>query len=157
MKLNLGSGNDIQSDYLNIDFRRGEGRVFHDLSEPLPYGDGSVEEVRAMDIIEHFDRFKVMHVIKDWCRVLSPKGRMIIRTPDVANICERFYPQAKIGKITWERLSSVIYGGQNYEGNFHGVAFSFEWLSDLLSQYGMTDFSKRDLGNQNMVVTCHKI
>jgi predicted SAM-dependent methyltransferase len=156
MKLNLGCGNDIQSGYINIDFREGEGRVSHDLTKPLPYGNGSVEEVRAMDIIEHFDRFKVMYIIKDWCRVLSSGGLMIIKTPDIVNICERYYPQAKAGKITWERLSAIINGGQDYRGNFHEVTFSFEWLSDILSKYGMTDFSKRDVGNQNMVVRCYK-
>ena len=156
MKLNLGCGNDIQSGYINIDFREGYGRVIHDLTKRLPYEDGSVEEVRAMDIVEHFDRFKVMHIIKDWCRVLSPEGLMIIQTPDIVNIFERYYPQALAGEITWERLSAIINGGQDYEGNFHEVTFSFEWLSDILSKYDMTDFSKRDVGNQNMVVRCYK-
>jgi hypothetical protein len=97
-----------------------------------------------------------MYIIKDWCRVLSSGGLMIIKTPDIVNICERYYPQAKAGKITWERLSAIINGGQDYRGNFHEVTFSFEWLSDILSKYGMTDFSKRDVGNQNMVVRCYK-
>ena len=48
MKLNLGCGNDIQSGYINIDFREGDGRVIHDLTKRLPYKDGSVEEVRVL-------------------------------------------------------------------------------------------------------------
>lgn len=156
IKLNLGCGSDIQSGYINIDFRQRKGVVDHDLTKPLPYEDGSVEEVRAIDIIEHFDKFKVMGIIKDWCRVMSPGGLMTIQTPDIKNICERYYPKAKSGEITWERLSTIINGGQDYHGNFHEVSFSFEWLSDILAKHGMTDFSKRDVGNQNMVIRCSK-
>lgn len=156
IKLNLGCGNDIQDGYINIDFRQRKGVVDHDLTKPLPYKDGSVEEVRAMDIIEHFDKFKVMGIIKDWCRVISPGGLMIIKTPDIKNICERYYPKAKSGEITWEKLSTIIHGGQNYHGNFHEVSFSFEWLSDILSKHGMINFNKRDAGNQNMIIKCSK-
>ena len=156
IKLNLGCGDDIQSGYINLDFRAREGVTVHDLAEPLPFDDCSIDEVRAMDVVEHFDRFKVIDVIKDWCRVLSPRGILTIKTPDIVNICERYYPQAKSGKITWERLSTIINGGQDYPGNFHEVSFSFEWLSDILSKFNMTGFKKTDVGNQNMIVLCYK-
>ena len=81
---------------------------------------------------------------------------MVIKTPDIKNICERYYPQAKSGKITWERLSKIINGMPDVKGMAHEVTFSFEWLSEILSKHGMTRFSKRDSGNQNMVVTCYK-
>lgn len=156
IKLNLGCGDDIQTGYINLDFRERPGVTVHDLTEDLPYDDNSVDEVRAMDIVEHFNRFEVIDIIRDWCRVLKPSGLMTIKTPDVKNICERYYPQAKAGKITWERLSAIINGGQDYPGNFHEVTFSFEWLSEILSKYNMCNFNKVDAGNQNMIVTCYK-
>ena len=156
IRLNLGCGPDIQPGFVNIDFREGDGIKVHDLTKPLPYDDNSVDEIRAMDVVEHFNRFKVMDVIEDWCRVLRTGGLLTIKTPDIMNICERYYPQAKSGKITWERLSAIINGGQDYPGNFHEVSFSFEWLSDILSKHNMAKFSKTDVGNQNMVVLCYK-
>jgi predicted SAM-dependent methyltransferase len=98
----------------------------------------------------------VKEIITDWCRVLEPGGKMLLKTPDVKQICERYYPLAKEGKISWERLSAVINGGQDYPGNFHHVTFSFEWLASLLAENGMIDIKKTEHSNQNMSVQAIK-
>ena len=96
-------------------------------------------------------------MLDEWARVLVSGGKITIMTPDIERICEVLYPQAKAGKISWERLSAIINGGQDYEGNFHHVSFSFLWLKQLLEEAGFTKVSRTvEHTNQNMTLQAFK-
>ena len=57
MKLNLGAGNDIRSDFINHDVADLLGiDIVHDLnSYPWPWQDDSFDNILAMDVLEHLD------------------------------------------------------------------------------------------------------
>jgi predicted SAM-dependent methyltransferase len=59
IKLNLGSGsNRMQDDFVNVDLHVAAD-LQHDLREPLPYDDGTVDEIYSCHVIEHFTRDRV--------------------------------------------------------------------------------------------------
>ena len=55
MKLNLGCGNDIRSDYINVDKYMQDKNILNISLEtmPLPFDSGSVTEILLYDVLEH--------------------------------------------------------------------------------------------------------
>ncbi len=155
MKLNVGCGDKLIQGFINIDARSGPGITVGDVKK-LQYPTGSVEELYASDILEHFDINEVWSVLAEWCRVLKPGGRIYIKSPDVEVIFEKYFQEAKRGEITWERLSKVIHGGQDYEGNYHYVCMSFPWLKEKLEECEMIKIEKIRNEAQNMEVVAYK-
>lgn len=79
-KLNLGCGNDIRADYVNLDLCALDGvDVVHDLNVlPLPFEDGTFSEILCQDVFEHVD---YPPLLKECLRILKPGGRILIDVP----------------------------------------------------------------------------
>jgi O-antigen biosynthesis protein len=80
LALDLGSYQNKRVGYLGVDKRRGDGvDVVTELPRPLPFGDGSIGVVRAMDFLEHVqDQVSLMNELY---RVLAPNGLLLSMTP----------------------------------------------------------------------------
>ena len=75
IKINLGSGNRKQEGYINIDIdATNDPDLILDISTGLPYEDNSVDEVLAVDFLEHIPIGKTIFVIDEIWRVLKPGG-----------------------------------------------------------------------------------
>ena len=81
VKVNLGAGTDIRKGYVNHDIAALDGiDVVHDLNHfPWPWPDGSVEEIIALDLLEHLD--DLMASFEELHRILSPTGKAFIKVP----------------------------------------------------------------------------
>lgn len=92
MKLNLACGYDYDPMYINVDLYAPEAaRVdFRYDVKKLPYEDNTIDEIKASHIIEHFDFFEGQEVLKEWYRVLKPRGKLLIETPDFLTSCIEF-------------------------------------------------------------------
>jgi len=92
LRLHLACGHDYTEGYINIDFYAPEDAVCDARFDvmKLPYPDNSVDEIKAFHIIEHFHFFEIQEVLKEWCRVLKPGGRLWIETPDFLESCRSF-------------------------------------------------------------------
>lgn len=79
LRLNLGSGNEPLPGYVNVDRRRVPGVQIVAEVERLPFRDGSVAEIRASSLLEHFaDPYSVLDEVH---RVLAGEGRFLMRVP----------------------------------------------------------------------------
>jgi SAM-dependent methyltransferase len=79
VRLNLGSGEIVLRDFINVDLFPHPGTVHADLTKRWPWDDDSVDYVRASHIIEHLpDKIFTMNEL--W-RVLKPGGRSHISVP----------------------------------------------------------------------------
>jgi predicted SAM-dependent methyltransferase len=77
VKLNLGCGYRHIEGFINIDYRKEcNPDILHDLTEHFNFNDNSVDEIRAMDILEHIPIGKVAPLIEEIYRVLKPGGRL---------------------------------------------------------------------------------
>lgn len=78
-KLNIGCGNDIRTDYINIDIADIPGvDIVCDINNALPFENNSFDFIICNDILEHVDLEKVL---KEIHRVLVNDGIVQIRVP----------------------------------------------------------------------------
>jgi cyclopropane fatty-acyl-phospholipid synthase-like methyltransferase len=55
----------------------------------LPVRDGVVDIVLAADVTEHLDELTLRRMLAEARRVLAPKGRLVLYTPEAAHVFER--------------------------------------------------------------------
>jgi predicted SAM-dependent methyltransferase len=83
MRVNLGSGQAKLEGYINVDNRADMNPdVCCNVIEGLPFGDSSVDEVRAFDFLEHIPLGSTVKVVEEIYRVLNPGGLFDSHTPD---------------------------------------------------------------------------
>lgn len=86
LRLNLGCGDKILPDYVNIDVaasRRGAvPDVLSDLRN-LPFTPESVDEILSVHVIEHFYYWEAAPLLSYWRTLLKPEGRVIIECPNL--------------------------------------------------------------------------
>ena len=85
MKLNLGCGNLKMEGFINVDYRTEcSPDEAIDLIEEWPWLSSSIDEIMAVDILEHLPDLKgqpaVPHFMEQAYRVLKPEGRLFIQT-----------------------------------------------------------------------------
>lgn len=133
-KLNIGCGTRILGGYINLDVRNLPGvNVVHDLRKPLPFPDNEFDYVLAEDILEHFPLEKTAPVFLDWIRVLKPGGTFELFVPNLDKHVELYTS----GKVDLHRMSELLYGGQDYPGNFHFRSFNPVTVQKLFRNHGL--------------------
>ena len=125
MKLNLGSGEQLLAGYENLDIKRGQS-IF-----PLSAEDGSVEEIRASHVLEHFAHGEITAVLRDWVQKLKPGGVLKIAVPDFAWIAGQYLAGAPIP------TEGYVMGGQVDAHDFHKALFDRASLGDALRAAGL--------------------
>ena len=80
MRLNLGCGYSKLDGWVNVDlFEICEPDVIHDLNEPFPWEDNSIEQIVAIHTMEHLHNW--WGAFCECARVLEPGGTVEIRVP----------------------------------------------------------------------------
>lgn len=80
MKFNLGCGRQAEPGFVNVDRRPLDGvDVVLDIDGPWPWGENSVDAIRAWHILEHVEDLPAF-MDKAW-RVLRPGGVLNVRVP----------------------------------------------------------------------------
>ena len=122
IRLNLGCGDKILPGYINVDVvseRAGNKPDFvTDIRNLKGIPDSFAEEVLAVHVVEHFWRWEVLDVIKEWCRVLKPGGKMILECPNLRSACEEFLRNEELGALPGpegQRTMWVFYGDPRWK------------------------------------------
>jgi len=94
IKLNLGCDDKILSDYINVDVaqeRSGkQPDVICEVRNLNKFSNDNTDEILAVHVIEHFWRWEVVSILKEWVRVLKPNGKLILECPNLKSACEQF-------------------------------------------------------------------
>ena len=169
LTLNVGSGDRTFKFYphraykcINLDERNLKGKtdVVSDVRK-IPFPDNHFDYILASDIIEHFPIAETQDILKEWMRVLKPAGIIEFRLPNLEAIVEDY-----LGRRTETRkdmkgvpiahyFSWLLYGGQDYPGNFHYVGFDRRLFKYVCAQVGLKEVSWQREG-YNMVVKMEK-
>lgn len=130
MILDVGCGEFVKAD-IRVDFRKTKcANLIADVRK-LPFRAESFDKVISSDVIEHFSHREVQKVLSEWARVLKEGGTLDIACPDLRARAFLFFLNP-----SWKNIENV-YGGQDYEGNYHKCGFSYELLKSLLESCGI--------------------
>ncbi len=70
--------------------------LVHDLRQPLPMADSSVDAVYHSHVLEHFDRDRVPSFLGEIRRVLKPGGWHRVVVPDLEASCRRYLDHVEL-------------------------------------------------------------
>lgn len=79
-RLHLGAGHYYWPGYINHD---AEIDLWN-----LPYGDNSIAEIHAIHLFEHLPRLRVDAVLREWMRVLVPRGTLVLEMPSLDKMAQ---------------------------------------------------------------------
>ena len=136
LRLNLGCGHLPDPDYINVDARDLDGvDVLADVRN-LPFDPGSVAEMRAAHLLEHFPEEELRRrVLPHWRDLLRDGGSIVLIVPDAGAMLEAH----AAGTLDFDVLRRVTFGDQEYDGDFHFTMFDVEHLRGLLEDTGFGD------------------
>lgn len=159
IKLNLGSGNKIYFDYINIDLYAPNVDIRADVRN-LPFKANSIEEILAIQILEHFNFAESWDILKEWKRVLKPEGLLWIETPDFLTLCQKF---AQADEWTRTSLYGWFFAKPWLPGESHLFMYTEAQLCWTLEQLGFLSikrvepkYSDHLESGLNLAVSCRK-
>ena len=146
VRLNLGAGHIPVDGYLNVDARDLPGiDVVADI-RTLPFGAGDVSEIYSAHLLEHFPLEELSRTLLPyWYSLLKPGGRFRAVVPDA----ETMLTEHAAGRMSFEDLREVTFGGQEYEGDFHFNMFSHVSICELLEKSGFIDAQVEEAARRN--------
>jgi autotransporter strand-loop-strand O-heptosyltransferase len=144
VKLNIGCGNDIRPDYINIDKYNNTGQVDHqwDLGD-IRMPDNSVDEIFTSHVFEHIPINEVYGVLEEWERVLLPGGKLVLHLPNLETEVRIWLDTPDDRK--WFEVHR-IFGSQSHEGNTHFNGHNPESLKSLIERFNFKVLSTK-VGN----------
>lgn len=143
MKLNLGSGKQVIEGFIGVDLCP-EAELHHDLKEPLPFDDNSVEEILAIHVIESFYQWEFPAILADWYRVLKPKGKITIEFTSLTDTINMYLGSDK------QHGHWGLYGRQDIPVDpivLHHYVYEKDELKQLMEKVGFVDI---EFSNENM-------
>lgn len=156
IRLELGSGYSPTPGFVHLDLNAAApdvdvvGPAF-----PLDLPDASVEELRAVDVLEHLSYQDTAWALAEWARVVVPGGRFYVQVPD-ADAIMRWYvvdparlvdrlppglPATPMAGAAWRLLGghhdeTYARDGDDWRWNAHYAMFSEASLHEALDAAG---------------------
>jgi SAM-dependent methyltransferase len=152
IKLNLGCGNKILDGFVNVDVveeRAGaKPDIVANVSERLPFPDDYADLILSVHVIEHFYRWEVLEVLREWVRVLKPGGIMVCECPNLLSACEAMLRKPEASAGTGKEVARsmwVLYGDPNWRDPLmcHRWGYTPVSASALLREAGLVDVVQR--------------
>lgn len=136
IKLNLGCGDQIVEDWINVDYSLGarlakipffkaingkvgffnldwDERIFlHDLTKRFPWDDQSVDEVYSSHTLEHLSKAEGRDFLRECHRVLKKNSVLRIVVPDLKSFVDS-YLNAEMSADDFVQNLGVLYGTRN--------------------------------------------
>lgn len=149
MKLNLGCGKQRLEGFVNVDLTDSDQDV--DLSVfPWPWEDGTVDEIVASHVLEHFTRETAKRFIGECYRILKPGGELYIAVPDMDKFidCHLSNDFSPLNGYHWTDLNHLCGGDETEKqpGQRHKYMYSWWSLYSLLRVvHWFTDAQRRGI------------
>ena len=166
MKLCLGCGDRRMDGYTNIDLREDVADIVADVAH-LTFADaGTVEEIVAEDVLEHFPAARTQQVLAEWNRVLVAGGSLIVKVPNLHAIAEQLVGYDDMAAAGDGNAASVcrmlirnIYGGHRWGPDGAYDTHHAGWTPTLLAaELAAAGFDVIDNDHElNMRVTAKKV
>ncbi len=151
IKLNLGCGDKILDGYVNVDVvneRAGKSPdVVCDIKKLDKFDSNYADEVMAIHVVEHFDRWDIVEILREWSRVLKPGGKMILECPNLENACKEFLKDPinhSKPNQNGQRTMWVFYGDPSWRDPLmmHKWGYTPRSLAQVMHEAGLMDLKQ---------------
>lgn len=140
IKLHLGCGTKHIQGFTNIDIRYLPGvDEVNNIRFLRNYKDDSVDLIYACHVLEHFSRWEYKNVLTRWYEILKPGGVLRLAVPNFTAIVSRYIQTGNLNEIM-----GLLYGGQDYDENYHYVTFDMNSITNDLTNIGFTIIQEYD-------------
>lgn len=126
IRLDVGSGPNPCPGYIQIDADLGHK------ADDLPYDDGTVDEIRASHVLEHFSHRDTLRVLAHWYKKLKPNGTLKVAVPSFDWIVDKFCSP----ESAEHPLEQFLLGSQNDDKDWHGALFTTTKLEQAMRLSG---------------------
>lgn len=138
IRLNLGCGQDIKKNYINIDIYPFKGVSYIGDIRWLPFPDNCVDEILAIHVIESFYRWELEDVFKEWFGVIKKGGFLDVEFTDLDKCVKQYQKSDKNNPFSSARCG--FYGGQKeeilYVLNYHKYVWRKKEIVQLVKKVG---------------------
>jgi predicted SAM-dependent methyltransferase len=146
LRLNLGCGHIALPGYVNVDMRELPGVDVIAEAGYLPFEPDSVDEIHSAHLLEHFPQEAIRRrLLPYWHSLLRPGGIFRAVTPDAAAML----PAVADGSYSFDDFREVVFGAQDYAGDYHYNLFTPDSLRGLLAEVGFSDIEVPVAGRRN--------
>lgn len=157
--LNIGAGSRTYKTYptnnyecINFDERVLENiDEIGDVRDLSRFKDEEFDFILASDIIEHFPIAETNKILTEWVRVLKSNCLIEFRLPNLPAILVEYANKRNARHTSW-----LLYGGQDYPGNFHYVCYDRNLLKEECNKVGLQEITYSEEGF-NMIVRYRRI
>lgn len=99
--------------------------------------EGSIDEILAMQLFEHFTFAEGRELLDYWLKLLKPGGSVRLHVPDMQGIFDEYQEQ---GDINWTLRQ--IYGSQKNGFGLHHSGYTRETLASLMEDIGFVNIEQ---------------
>ena len=146
LRLNVGCGHKPDPERINVDMRELPGVDVVAEAGALPFESGEWQEIFSAHVLEHFTYDTLLReLLPAWGKLLRPGGELRAVVPDA----QAMLAAHAAGKMDFETLRLVTFGGQEYAGDFHHTMFTPESLAALFEQVGLVQVRVEAQGRPN--------
>lgn len=146
IRLNVGCGHIPLDGYLNIDGRELPGIDIVCDANSIPFENGSIKEILSAHLVEHFSCNILKSVIlPHWFNLLETGGTLVTVAPDGGAMLEA----VNAGTMSYDDFREVLFGGQEYDNDFHYNMLTVDSFSALLNHVGFSDVKLEYSGKRN--------
>jgi len=143
IKLHLDCGDKHIDGYINIDIRPMEAVDKVDNIKYLrSFEKDSVDVIYSASVLEHFTRWEYKNALRRWYEILKHGGALRLGVPDFESIVKYYLKNNNIDDII-----GLLYGGQDYDQNFHHMCWDFKSLKRDLEELGFRNVKRYDWRN----------
>jgi ubiquinone/menaquinone biosynthesis C-methylase UbiE len=152
IRLNLGCGDMLLPGYVNVDVameRAGkQPDVCCDVRNLSAFPDNHADEVMAIHVIEHFYRWEVVDLLKEWVRVLKPGGKLVLECPNLLAACEALIKNPEMAARpdqAGNRTMWCFYGDPGWKDPLmcHRWLYTPQSLAQVMAEAGLGELSQQ--------------
>lgn len=168
LKLNLGSGAERLEGFTNVDLYDETADIMADICE-LPFENDSVDEIYALQVIEHVPYWKSGMMLAEMYRVLKPGCSARIETPDIDVVCRKILEEGLHDKWIYNLVGEYYRpwdkdrydDWENNAASIHRNPWNFGRLLKIATEAGFTSVEPQSLSEfypyeENMCVKLTK-